>query len=87
MLLTNDQIIGFFQTDADDGSDEAALRIGRAIERAATEAEREACAKMWESQRFMVLGPLKPCSNERIEACKETAKDLARQIRARSTPE
>lgn len=46
--MTNDEIIKFFQDEIDNGSDESAVRIGRAIERAAREAAIEECAQLCE---------------------------------------
>lgn len=45
-------------------------------------AERERCAKMCESQRYMTLRPTDPFAEARLQAMKNNAKDLAALIRA-----
>jgi hypothetical protein len=44
-MLTDDEIFGIFQADPDDGTDECALRIGRAIAQAARAAALEEAAE------------------------------------------
>lgn len=50
--MTDDEIIGFFQADIDDGSDESALRIGRAIESAVRAVVLEEALKAVEGERL-----------------------------------